>query len=480
MIIINVLFVTSEAYPFMKTGGLGDVAYSLPKSLKKLGIDIRVIMPKYKFEKKIRRRMKKMANFTTYIGWTTVSCSLWTINHDGVKLYFIDNPYYFYRGNAYGYYDDGERFIYFSKAVLESIKYLKFQPDIVHCNDWHSALVIPLKDIYYKNDLRYSNIKTVFTIHNILFQGLFSKDILWMLGLDEDKYFTDDALKYCDSVSFMKWAILSADKVTTVSNSYAEEIKESYISFGLSSVFRKRKDKIYGILNGIDYDVFNPEKDKELFKNFDYMSIENKEENKLMLQKELNLTVDKDIPIISVITRLTDQKGLDLIESSMSFLMKRNIQLIVNGVGNKNYECMLRYMENKYKGKMKACIEFNSEFAKRIYASSDMFLMPSKFEPCGLGQMIAMRYGTVPIVRNTGGLKDTVEEFNKYTKQGNGFTFDDYSVGSMITAVDNAIKIYKDKDLWSTLIKNDMKMDNTWDKSAKEYINLYSKLLKKK
>lgn len=477
---INVLFVTSEAYPFMKTGGLGDVAYSLPKSLKKLGVDIRVIMPKYKFEKKIRRRMKKMANFTTYIGWTTVSCSLWTINYDGVKFYFVDNPYYFYRSNAYGYYDDGERFIYFSKAVLESIKYLKFQPDIVHCNDWHSALVIPLKDIYYKNDLRYSNIKTVFTIHNILFQGLFSKDILWMLGLDEDKYFTDDALKYYDSVSFMKWAILSADKVTTVSNSYAEEIKESYISFGLSSVFRKRKDKICGILNGIDYDVFNPEKDKELFKNFNYTSIENKEENKLMLQKELNLTVDKDIPIISVITRLTDQKGIDLIESSMSFLMERNIQLIVNGVGNRNYECMLKYMENKYKGKMKSCIEFNSEFAKRIYASSDMFLMPSKFEPCGLGQMIAMRYGTVPIVRNTGGLKDTVEEFNKYTKQGNGFTFDDYSVGSMITAIDNAIKIYKDKDLWSILMKNDMEVDNTWDKSAKEYINMYSKLLKKK
>lgn len=477
---MRVLFVTAEAYPFMKTGGLGDVSYALPKALKKLGMDVRVIMPKYKFEKRIRRRMKKIADFSTYIGWTVVSCSLWTMKYDGVTMYFVDNSRYFYRKNPYGYYDDGERFIYFSKAVLESIKYLGFQPDIMHCNDWHCALSIPLKDIYYKGDLRYENIKTIFSIHNILYQGVYSKDILWMLGIDEDKCYTEDTLKYYDSVSFMKWAITTADKVSTVSSSYAEEIKEEYVSFGLSPVFRKRMDNVYGILNGIDYDMFNPEKDKEIYKNFNAACIENKIKNKLALQKELGLEVDPDIPIIAVITRLTDQKGIDLIESALNYIMKKKVQFIVNGVGNKNYEGMLKYMESKYNGSFKACIVFDSDLAKRIYASSDMFLMPSKFEPCGLGQMIAMRYGTIPIVRNTGGLKDSVSEFNKYTLKGNGFTFDDYSIESMMGAIDNALKLYGDKEVWKALMVSAMNTDNTWDRSAKQYVKMYSRIMKKK
>lgn len=478
---MNVLFVTAEAYPFMKTGGLGDVAYSLPKALKNLDVDIRVIMPKYKFEKKVRRRMKKIASFKTYIGWTTVDCSLWSLTYEGIKFYFIDNPHYFYRDNAYGYYDDGERFIYFSKAVLEAIKQLEdFQPDIMHCNDWHTALAIPLKDIYYENEKVYSNIKTIFSIHNILYQGIYGQDILWMLGLDKEKYFREDTLKYYDSVSFMKWGILSCDRVVTVSKTYAQELTNDYISFGLSSVFRSKKDSLRGILNGIDYDMFNPEKDKEITKNYTIDTIEYKMDNKNKLQEELGLEVNSNIALISMVTRLTDQKGMDLIEAAMHELMERDIQLIVNGIGDNNYEVMLKYMEKKYKGKFKALIEFTPDLSKQVYASSDMFLMPSKFEPCGLGQMIAMRYGTVPIVRNTGGLKDTVDEFNRYTLEGNGFTFDGYSVEDLVTAVDNALKVYNDKELWVKLVKQDMRVDNTWGKSAEEYKKLYSNLIKSK
>ncbi|GKX68092.1 glycogen synthase GlgA [Inconstantimicrobium mannanitabidum] len=478
---MKILFVTAEAYPFMKTGGLGDVAYSLPKSLKNLDVDIRIIMPKYKFEKKVRRRMKKIASFKTYIGWTTVDCSLWSLNFEGIQYYFIDNPYYFYRENAYGYYDDGERFIYFSKAVLEAIKYLEnFYPDIIHCNDWHTALAVPLKDVYYGDNEFYSNIKTVFSIHNILYQGIYSPDILWMLGLDKEKYFKEDCLKYYDSVSFMKWGVLSSDVVTTVSKSYAQELTKEYVSYGLSSVFINKKDKLKGILNGLDYDMFNPETDKEIFKNFNINTIQYKLDNKRDLQKQLSLNEDLNIPLISMITRLTDQKGIDLLEAAMYQLMERDIQLVVNGVGNKNYEIMLKHMEEKYKGRFKALIEFKPELSKKVYASSDMFLMPSKFEPCGLGQMIAMRYGTVPIVRSTGGLKDTIQEFNKYSIEGNGFTFQGYSVEDLLTAIDNSLKIFKDKDLWLKLIELDMQADNTWNKSAKEYKKLYFKLIKNK
>lgn len=478
---MNVLFVTAECYPFMKTGGLGDVSYSLPKKLKDDGVDVRVIMPKYKFEKKIRRRMKKICSFSTYIGWITIECSLWTIRRDNVTFYFIDNPRYYYRQKPYGYYDDCERFVFFSKAVLEAIKYIPgFTPDIIHCNDWHSALVIPLKDIYYKDDTIYQSMKTVFTIHNILYQGIFSPDILWMLGIDSEKYFTDKCLKYYDSVSFMKWAILTADVVSTVSMTYAEELSDEYISFGLSQIFKQRNDKVVGILNGVDWDVFNPAKDKELYKNFKKESLYLKDDNKESLQRELDMEVDRSIPLISVVSRLTEQKGLDLLEASIHEIMSKNVQLIINGVGDKSFECMLKYMEVKYKGRFKACLKFDPSMAKRVYASSDMFLMPSRFEPCGLGQMIAMRYGTVPIVRNTGGLKDTIKEFNKYTMEGQGFTFDDYSIEGLLSAIDAALRIYKNKDIWNKLRASDMEVDLSWERSSKDYIKMYEKVMKKK
>ncbi|GIM30501.1 glycogen synthase [Clostridium polyendosporum] len=475
---MKILFVAAEAYPFIKAGGLGDVAYSLPKALRKSGMDVRVIMPRYKLPKKIKRIMKKLASYKIYIGWKTVYCSLWYLEWNGLPYYFIDNPEYFYRPNPYGYNDDDERFVCFSKAVLEGLKYMgDFKPDIMHCNDWHTALAIPLKDAYYQGNSLYDDIKTVFTIHNILYQGVYGKDTLWMLGLDEKKYYTENKLKYYDGISFMKWGIAAADKVTTVSKSYAEEIQQSWFGYGLHSVLRERKNDLHGIVNGIDYEVFNPENDKEIFNNFSREIPSGKKINKLKLQEKLGLEVNENIPIIAMVTRLTDQKGIGLLEGAMHRLMKREVQLVITGTGQEHYENALRYMENRYKGKVKVVIEFDQILSKQIYAGSDLFLMPSKFEPCGLGQLIAMRYGTVPIVRKTGGLKDTVKEYNEYTGQGNGFTFNNYSTEDMLFSIERALSFYEKKEVWNNLVNTVMNEDNTWEKSASKYKKLYERVL---
>lgn len=471
---MKVLFVTAEAYPFAKVGGLGDVALGLPKTLKTKNVDIRIIMPKYRFPKHYKNKIKTLAKYETFIGWRTVSCTLGYCKHKGLDYYFIDNPDYFYREKVYGYGDDDERFIFFSKAVLEAIKYLKdFTPDILHCNDWHSSMVIPLKDVYYKED-KYKNIKTLFTIHNLAYQGQFGKDTLWMLGIDEEIYYVEEELKHHEGINFMKWAINKSDIVTTVSPTYSEEVKEKYYGFGLDKVIKDKGNSFIGILNGIDYDSFKvPAEYKTVHRIIDY-----KKTNKRKLQEKLSLHVDDEIPVISIISRLTSQKGIGLLVANIHEILDRGMEVIVSGTGESYYEEVLKELESKYKGKVKVVIDFNVNLANEIYLASDLFLIPSKFEPCGLTQMISMRYGTIPIVRGIGGLKDSVEEFNFLTERGNGFIFNKFESRDMLDALDRALELYNNKELWSKVIENAIYSDNGWEKGAEEYKSMYVRLKK--
>lgn len=471
---MKVLFVTAEAYPFAKVGGLGDVALGLPKALKEKSIDIRVIMPKYKFPKYYRKKIKILAKYETFIGWRTVPCVLEYCNYKGIDYYFIDNPDYFYREKVYGYGDDDERFIFFSKAVLEGIRYLKdFVPDILHCNDWHSSMVIPLKDIYYKED-KYRNIKTLFTIHNLAYQGQFGKNTLWMLGIDEERYYTEKELKHNEGINFMKWAISKSDMVTTVSTSYSKEVKEKHYGFGLEKVLKDKDENFLGILNGIDYNLFKVPIKNGTIKDL----IKYKKVNKRKLQEKLNLVVDENTPIISVISRLVNQKGISLLISNIQEFVDRGMEIIISGTGESYYEEVLMELESRYKGRVKTIIDFNINLANEIYLSSDLFLAPSKFEPCGLTQMISMRYGTIPIVRAVGGLKDSVKEFNFLTKKGNGFVFKDFESRDMLDSLDRALDIYRNKNLWNKVVENAFYSDNSWNKGAEKYKDIYDKLKK--
>jgi starch synthase len=477
---MKILFAASEAHPFIKVGGLGDVAYALPKALRKLGIDARVIIPKYgTIADQLKSSMHTIATFNVPVGWRNQYGGLQYMEYDGVPFYFVDNEYYFNRENAYGYFDDGERFGYFCRAILESIRFMgEFKPDIIHCNDWHTGAVIPMLKSHFSWDMQYSRIKTVYTIHNLQYQGVFSKDILGdLLGLGWE-YFTEDKMKYYDAVSFMKGGITMADKISTVSGSYAEEIKSPYYGEGLDGLLRERSWDLWGIVNGIDTEIFNPETDKELFFSYNGGNLECKLKNKEELQKNLNLPVNRNIPMIGMVTRLVDQKGLDLLEHVIEDLLQMEIQLVVLGTGDSKYENMMKHFAWKYPNKVSANIYFNNTLAKRIYASSDMFLMPSKFEPCGIGQLLALRYGTLPIVRETGGLKDTVHAYNEFTGEGNGFSFTNYNAHDMLNTIRRAVHFYYyEKEVWEELVKRAMFEDNSWHKSAYKYIELYSSIM---
>ncbi|KAJ53838.1 starch synthase [Clostridium tetanomorphum] len=477
---MKVLFVASEVDPFMKTGGLADVAYALPKALRKLGIDIRVMMPNYEsIPQKYKDRMSKISSFSIPVGWRNQYGGLLYLEEDGIPFYFLDNEYYFKRSDgAYGYYDDGERFVYFSRGVVESIKFMgDFKPDIVHCNDWHTAIIPLLIKEQYKGNHIFSNIKTLFTIHNLQYQGIFNKEILVeLLGLG-DNYFSESSLKYYDKISFMKGGIIYSDIVTTVSKTYSEEIRTQNYGEGLHGLLNEISYKLYGIINGIDYDLFNPRYDKDLYFNFDENNIEDKWKNKLELQKSLGLSVDMNIPMIGIVSRLASQKGMDLICYVMEEIMKLNVQLVVLGTGENKFEEAFRYYAQIYPQKVSSNIFFSNELAKKIYGSSDMFLMPSQFEPCGIGQLIAMRYGSLPIVRETGGLKDTVNSYNEFSGEGNGFSFTNYNAHDMLYTIKRALNFYYNKGVWNNLMINSMKIDNSWNKSANEYIQIYDKLL---
>lgn len=478
---MKILFVSSEVYPFLKTGGLADVAYALPKALRKLGIDARVITPLYEgISDYFKSRMKFLFNFDVHMGEKHKYCGIKYLEHDSVPFYFVDNEEYFKRPGAYGYFDDGERFAFFSKAVLRSIHFLgeEFNPDVIHCNDWQTGILPPILKDHYRFYGNYNHIKTVFTIHNLKYQGVYSPEVLKScLNLDQG-YYSENNLKYYDGVSYMKGGIKFSDKITTVSRTYAEEIKTPQFGEGLHGLLYQRRFDLWGITNGIDYDVYNPETDKDLFFNYNSEKIDKKSWNKTKLQERLHLTVDKNIPMIGIVSRLVPQKGFDLIAYILNELLKSNVQVVCLGTGDRKYEDMFKFFAWKYPDKLSANIYFSSEMAQKIYAASDFFLMPSLFEPCGIGQLIALRYGTLPIVRETGGLNDTVISYNEATGEGNGFSFTNYNADDMLFTIRRAINYYyNNKYTFNMLVKRAMSIDNSWEKSAKKYIELYSSII---
>lgn len=474
---MKVLYVASECVPFAKTGGLGDVAGALPSALIKEKVDCRVMMPYYSIiPEKYRSTMLFLGSINVPVSWRNQYCGIFTQIIDGVQYYFLDNEYYFKREGLYGYYDDAERFAFFSRAVLEVMPIIDFFPDVLHANDWHTALCPVYLDAIYSQDQRYQGMKTAFTIHNIEFQGKYGRDILEdVVGLPEYK---DNLVDYSYCVNFMKGAIESSNVVTTVSNTYAREILDPYFAYGLADILKARSFKLCGVINGIDTGVYNPRTDKALFKKYTKTTLQNKKANKAGLCEMLDLSIDENTAIIGMVTRLTEQKGMDLVMRVADDILSRNVALVVLGTGDWRFESGLKELEKKYPSKMRALITFSSDLANKIYSAADIFLMPSKFEPCGLSQLIAMRYGTIPVVRETGGLKDTVIPFNDETLAGTGFTFCSFDAYDMLGAIDRALAVYADQEKWNVVCQNAMSVDSSWSKSAKEYKKIYNELIK--
>lgn len=477
---MKVLFAASEAHPFIKTGGLGDVMGALPKSLIKLGIDTRVVIPKYKnIKDELKQKLQFVKWFTVPVGWRNQYCGVFQYEYNEVIYYFIDNEYYFNRDGLYGYFDDGERFAFFNRAVLEFIKEIDWQPDLINCNDWQTGMVPVLLNLEYKKDQFYSRIKTVFSIHNLLFKGSFSPKVLPELFGYDYMPLVNGSVELDGSVSFLKGGLNYCDQITTVSKTYAEEIKTPQYGEGLDGFLRSKSYYLMGIVNGIDYEEFNPQDDKFIFKNFNINSINNKVENKLALQRELGLPQKKDTPMIGIISRLTHQKGCDLIVNMIDRLLQRDIQVVILGTGDYWYEETFKNLQYRYPDKVSANIKFDNTLAHKIYAATDMFLMPSLFEPCGLGQLIALRYGSIPIVRETGGLRDTVYPYNKYNGVGNGFGFKNFNSSELMQIIEYALTIYSDKNAWNNIIRQAMNSDNSWEKSAMQYKWLYEGVVKR-
>ncbi len=472
---MKILFVASEAVPFIKSGGLGDVIGSLPKALKSKCEDIRVVIPYYSQIGKNREDIVFKKYFFVNHGHRRSYVGVFEADVDGVTYYLIDNEEFFNRSNLYGEFDDGERFSYFSKAIIDLLPEIDYKPDIINANDWHTSLVPVYLDLYKKNGVQfYQEIKSVISIHNIEFQGKFSKDILGpIFGLDNSYL---NILMFGDCLNLLKAAIQTSNLVTTVSETYADEILTPYFSYGLDEILRIEKHKIIGVLNGIDTKLFNPYKDSIIYQNYNTNSINKKVLNKVKLQEELNLEVDENIPMIGMIGRITHQKGMELLLEVFDKIMLNNLQLVIIGSGDKYFENRLREKQHIYRDKFRLNILFSNELAQKLYAASDMFLMPSKSEPCGLAQMIAMRYGSVPIVHSVGGLKDTVKAYNRDIKEGEGFTFQSFNSYDMLDAINRAIGLYNDKKEWKIIGKNGMKKDFSWKKSSEKYLEIYKKL----
>lgn len=469
---MKILYVTSEALPFVSSGGLADVSGSLPQAINKLsGDDIRVVLPLYKSIKdNFGNELIYIKNFTVTLAWRRLYCGVFSIEKDGVKYYFLDNEYYFLRDSVYGDFDDGERFAFFSKAVLDLMNALDFFPNVLHANDWQSALsVVYLKKIYI-NDYRYRDIKTVFTIHNIMYQGRFGENVFSdILGLPE--FCKEDVVQDGD-VNFMKGAIQTCDIVTTVSPSYKEELLRGENAFRMEFILNKRRDDFLGIVNGIDTYLYNP-----LINEFDKSFNAYKSQNKIALQKETGLIENADIPVLSVISRLCKQKGIDIMKNAIEDVLSNcSVQLIVLGKGDYIEEEFFKYLQRKYPDKVRSFIKFDKEMSKRIYAGSDIFLMPSLTEPCGIAQMIACRYGAIPVVRETGGLRDTIKCYNPFDEEGScGFSFYDYNSECLKDTIYRALELYKNKNKWQQLAIRAMKKDFSWEKSAKLYSEVYKR-----
>ena len=472
---MKVCFIAAEAAPFVKVGGLGDVIGSLPKSLRELGVDARVILPLYSSIDRERFGLKYKAYQFVDLGWRHSYCGIFETEVDGVPCYFVDNEQYFNRDSIYGQIDDGERFAFFSKAALEILPALDFKPDVVNVNDWHTALSVIYLDVLKSREAEfYKDMKSVLSIHNIEFQGRFNPYEMGNLFGLENKYF--DALIYNGDVNLLKGAIQLADRVNTVSETYAREILDPYFSYGLDKILTVEQGKLRGILNGIDVDKFNPKTDPMIPVNYDLKTFEDKIQNKLAFQKEMDLEVNADIPLIGMVTRLTHQKGIDLILQASEEILKTGAQLVILGTGDAHYESALRSLEHYRHDRVRSILLFSNEMSAKIYAASDLFLMPSKTEPCGLSQLISMRYGTVPVVHRVGGLRDTVIPFTGV--EGNGFTFESFQAGDMMDAIYRAMTcFYQSPDEWKQIIKNNLRKDVSWEQSAKKYLDLYHEVV---
>jgi starch synthase len=475
---LKIVYVASEVAPFIKTGGLGDVAGSLPRALAKRGHEVSVFCPLYSaIGEETRERLTPVRNVTVRLGWRSQYCGIFSCVEDGVTFYFLDNEYYFARRQIYGEYDDAERFAFFSKAVLEILPDLELRPDIINCNDWQTALIPVYYNLMFSGMPFYSGIKTVFTIHNIQYQGQFGRDILeYVLGID-DAHFRSGFLDMDGGVNLMKAAILSANAVTTVSPTYAQEIQTAYYGHRLDSVLRANSYKLHGILNGIDVKAFDPATDPALFAHYSAEKPAGKLKNKLALLEQCQLTGDADTPVIGMVSRFADHKGFDLVQAVLDDILQDDVRMIVLGKGEWGYEQMFIDAKRRHPDKIAVNILFSADMASQIYAGADILLMPSKSEPCGLAQMIALRYGTIPIVRETGGLKDTVQAYVDYEGTGNGFTFASYNAHDMLYVIRQAVDVFRnDKKAWKMLVGRGMTGDYSWTRSADQYLEVYQSL----
>lgn len=472
VIFLKVLYCTSEANPFAGSGGLADVAGSLPQALKQKLIGCRIVMPLYSdIPQELRNHMRYITSFSVPVAWRKQYCGVFEARWGGVLYYFIDNEYYFRRNGLYGFYDDAERFSFFSKACLEMLPHINYKPDIIHCNDWQTALIPTFYYTFFSNHPWYSNIKTVFTIHNIQYQGKYGWDLNdEVIGIPEEKR---ALLDHDGKMNFMKGAIENSTRVTTVSPSYANEILDPWFSHGLHNILSERKWKLCGILNGIDNPSYDPATDMHIYKNYNVDNNDGKYECKSRLQERLGLQTRGEVPMVSMITRLVSHKGLDLVRLAFDSIMREeDIQFVILGSGDAEYENFFKEMHHRYGGRVCFCQGFVPELARKIYSGSDIFLMPSKSEPCGLSQMIALRYGTIPVVREVGGLKDSIHDSGD--GNGNGFSFAKYEAADMIGALKRAIWGYWNREGWRTLIRRAMLSDNSWNRSAGDYANVYN------
>ncbi len=472
---LKILILAAEVVPFAKVGGLADVVGALPKALYELGHDVRVAMPRY------GQINPERFELTTVLDSLTVSMSSFQEQvsvrqgsiGDEIPLYLIDAPRYFDRENIYGYTDDGERFILFCRAALESMRALGWSPDIIHCNDWQTGIVPNWMHTVYRDDPFFANTATVYTIHNLAYQGIFGYRILEVAGVAAGGFLYPQIVELANVVDIMGRGILFADAITTVSERYAQEILTPTFGEKLDQLLRSRRERLFGILNGIDYQEMNPATDRYIHTQFDQETLEKRAENKRALQERAHLPVKPDAPLIAMISRLADQKGFDLIAQIIQPLLAQGVQLVVLGIGDQHYHEIFQNLAARYPDQVAIFLTFNTVLAQSIYAGSDMFLMPSRFEPCGLGQLIAMRYGSVPIVRSVGGLADTVQEYDPHTGEGNGFTFTNYDPWELFAAIVRALELYRFKDIWRTLQRRGMAANHSWQASAIRYIEVY-------
>ncbi|SFH70112.1 glycogen synthase GlgA [Pisciglobus halotolerans] len=476
---MKILFAAAECAPFFKTGGLGDVAGALPKELKRQGADIRVVLPYHiqQMPEVYKEQLEDVAQFEVKVGWRKQFCGIKKLVKDAVTYYFIDNLYYFDRPGLYGFDDDGERFAFFSQAIIEMLERIDFIPDVLHVNDYHTAIIPVLLKDKYQWIQAYQSIKTVLTIHNLQFQGIYDQIVLSDLFDIGYNAFHEHGLEYYGNVNFLKGGIFYADLVTTVSPTYAQEIQTPAFGLGLEGVLRENSWKLKGILNGIDYDMLNPETDEWIAAHFSVDHLEGKKANKKALQERVGLPVREDVPLMAMVSRLTEQKGCHLLEEKMNELMQRDIQVLILGTGEAQFEHSFNFFNSVYPEKFKAIIDFDIELAQQIYAGSDLYIMPSAFEPCGLSQLNSLRYGTLPIVHETGGLKDTVQPYNEFTGEGTGFSFYDFNGQVMLETIDRALSVYYDQSKdWTTLVKTAMRQDFSWEKSTREYLDSYEQI----